>query len=40
MDNLVCVYKSMEVASGLNIFVTQSEPLAEPSGIVPAFAHL
>ncbi|XWS62371.1 hypothetical protein CRYUN_Cryun06bG0005100 [Craigia yunnanensis] len=27
MDNLVSIYKSMEVASGFNIFVTQSPPL-------------
>ncbi|CAK9140262.1 unnamed protein product [Ilex paraguariensis] len=26
MDNLVCIYKSMEVASGVNIFVTQTAP--------------
>ncbi|XVF45985.1 hypothetical protein PTKIN_Ptkin02bG0251800 [Pterospermum kingtungense] len=27
MDNLVSIYKSMEVASGFNIFVTQNPPL-------------
>ncbi|XWS40448.1 hypothetical protein CRYUN_Cryun18bG0141100 [Craigia yunnanensis] len=30
MDNLVCIYKSMEVASGFNIFVTQN-PLLDKS---------
>ncbi|KAG6416766.1 hypothetical protein SASPL_124204 [Salvia splendens] len=31
MDNLVSVYKSMEVASGVNIFVTQTEAPPSPS---------
>lgn len=31
MDNLVSVYKSMEVASGINIFVTQNEPSTKSS---------
>ena len=26
MDNLVSIYKSMEIASGFNIFVTQNPP--------------
>ncbi|XP_057763935.1 protein BREAST CANCER SUSCEPTIBILITY 1 homolog [Salvia miltiorrhiza] len=32
MDNLVSVYKSMEVASGVSIFVTQTEASTGPSG--------
>jgi hypothetical protein len=32
MDNLVSVYKSMEVASGINIFVTQNAPSTKFSG--------
>lgn len=32
MDNLVSVYKSMEDASGINIFVTQNEPSTKSSG--------
>ncbi|GLT97125.1 hypothetical protein SLE2022_147070 [Rubroshorea leprosula] len=31
MDNLVTIYKSMEVASEVNIFVTQNPPLDRPS---------
>lgn len=36
MDNLVSVYKSMEVASGINIFVTQDESSTKSSGDVVA----
>ncbi|XP_027158401.1 protein BREAST CANCER SUSCEPTIBILITY 1 homolog [Coffea eugenioides] len=32
MDNLVSIYKSMEVASGVNIFVTQTAPTTRLSG--------
>ena len=32
MDNLVSVYKSMEIASGINIFVTQNAPSTKFSG--------
>lgn len=32
MDNLVSIYKSMEVASGFNIFVTQTVPSTKISG--------
>ncbi|KAH6825657.1 hypothetical protein C2S53_017629 [Perilla frutescens var. hirtella] len=32
MDNLVSVYRSMEVASGVSIFVTQTEVSTKPSG--------
>ncbi|KAK1378391.1 Protein BREAST CANCER SUSCEPTIBILITY 1 [Heracleum sosnowskyi] len=32
MDNLVNIYKSMEIASGANIFVSQSVPLKKFSG--------
>jgi hypothetical protein len=32
MDNLVSIYKSMEVASGINIFVTQNAPSTKLSG--------
>ncbi|KAL3522731.1 hypothetical protein ACH5RR_015565 [Cinchona calisaya] len=32
MDNLVSIYKSMEVASGVNIFVTQTAPSTKISG--------
>lgn len=32
MDNLVSIYKSMEVASGVNIFVTQTVPSNKLSG--------
>lgn len=32
MDNLVSVYKSMEVASGVSIFITQTEASTKPSG--------
>lgn len=32
MDNLVSIYKSMEVASGFNIFVTQNPPLNKSAG--------
>lgn len=32
MDNLVSVYKSMEVASGVNIFVTQTAASTKLSG--------
>ncbi|KAL5773950.1 hypothetical protein ACOSP7_011507 [Xanthoceras sorbifolium] len=31
MDSLVNIYKSMEIASGINIFVTQNEPSAKSS---------
>ncbi|CAB4276528.1 unnamed protein product [Prunus armeniaca] len=31
MDNLVSIYKSMEVASGINIFVTQNAPSTKSS---------
>ena len=32
MDNLVSVYKSMEIASGFSLFVTQNVPIAKLSG--------
>lgn len=32
MDNLVHIYKSMEIASGANIFVSQSVPSKKLSG--------
>lgn len=32
MDSLVSIYKSMEIASGFNIFVTQNQPQDKPSG--------
>lgn len=32
MDNLVSIYKSMEAASGINIFVTQNLSSAKLSG--------
>ncbi|KAK6254198.1 hypothetical protein QUC31_015918 [Theobroma cacao] len=31
MDSLVSIYKSMEIASGFNIFVTQNQPQDKPS---------
>lgn len=31
MDNLVSIYKNMEVTSGVNFFVTQNPPLDKPS---------
>lgn len=33
MDNLVGIYKSMEDASGINIFMTQNAPSTKSSGI-------
>lgn len=32
MDNLVSIYKSMEAASGINIFVSQNAPSTKFSG--------
>lgn len=32
MDNLVSIYKSLEVASGVNIFVTQTETSSKIAG--------
>lgn len=32
MDNLVSIYKSMELASGINIFATQNAPSAGKPG--------
>lgn len=37
MDNLVGIYKSMEDASGINIFMTQNAPSTKSSGI---FLHM
>lgn len=34
MDNLVSIYKSMEIASGVNIFVTQNATSTKLSGIL------
>lgn len=34
MDNLVGIYKSMEDASGTNIFMTQSAPSTKSAGIL------
>lgn len=36
MDNLVSIYKNMEVASGVNIFVTQTNPSSKLQGNIPS----
>lgn len=40
MDNLVSIYKSMEAASGINIFVTQNLASAKLSGKINQFHFL
>lgn len=32
MDNLVSIYKNMEIASGVNMFLTQSNPSTKLPG--------
>lgn len=34
MDNLVSIYKGMEVAAGVNIFTTQIGPMVKKSGML------
>lgn len=39
MDNLVSIYKNMEVASGVNIFVTQNLSSTKLSGKTIVYEH-
>lgn len=39
MDNLVSIYKSMEAASGINIFVTQNLSSTKLSGKIIVHEH-
>lgn len=40
MDNLVSIYKNMEIASGVNMFLTQSNPSSKlPGNIQSVVIH-